>query len=85
MLQQDKPEDFVIASGEMHSVRQFVEAAFKHVGKEIVWEGSGTEEVGKEKNTGTVRVKVNGKYFRPTEVVCTFLGVILLEITMVYL
>ncbi|XP_019874855.2 GDP-mannose 4,6 dehydratase [Aethina tumida] len=68
MLQQDKPDDFVIASGEMHSVRKFVEAAFKHVGKEIVWEGSGTEEVGKEKDTGTVRVKVNEKYFRPTEV-----------------
>lgn len=69
MLQQDKPEDFVIASGETHSVREFVEASFKHVGKEIVWEGKGVDEVGKEKDTGKIRVKVNQKYFRPTEVV----------------
>lgn len=69
MLQQEEPEDFVIASGEMHTVREFVEIAFRHVGKEIVWEGKGTEEVGKEKDTGVVRVKVNSKYFRPTEVV----------------
>ncbi|CAG9856357.1 unnamed protein product [Phyllotreta striolata] len=68
MLQQEKADDFVIASGETHSVREFVEAAFKHVGKEIVWEGKGLNEVGKEKDTGIVRVKVNSKYFRPTEV-----------------
>ncbi|XP_044764989.1 GDP-mannose 4,6 dehydratase [Coccinella septempunctata] len=68
MLQQDTPEDYVIASGESHSVREFVEAAFKHVGKEIVWEGQGIEEVGKEKDTGIVRVRVNPKYFRPAEV-----------------
>ncbi|GFQ99236.1 GDP-mannose 4,6 dehydratase [Trichonephila clavata] len=68
MMQQEKPEDFVIATGESHSVREFVEVAFKHVGKEIVWEGSGLEEVGKEKETGIVRVKVNTRYFRPTEV-----------------
>lgn len=72
MLQQDEPEDFVIASGEMHTVREFVEIAFRHVGIEIVWEGKGTEEVGKDKNTGVVRVKVNPKYFRPTEVVSFF-------------
>lgn len=69
MLQQETPEDYVIASGQMHSVREFVEAAFAHIGKEIVWEGTGTDEVGKEKTTGIVRVKVNTKYFRPTEVV----------------
>lgn len=68
MLQQDQPEDFVIATGECHSVREFVEHAFKHIGKEIIWEGSGVDEVGKEKDTGTVRVKVNPKHYRPTEV-----------------
>lgn len=73
MLQQQHPEDYVIASGETHSVREFVEAAFRHVGREIVWEGSGVEEVGKEKDTGIVRVKVNPRYFRPTEVVSTYL------------
>ncbi|XP_015907255.2 GDP-mannose 4,6 dehydratase [Parasteatoda tepidariorum] len=68
MLQQDQPEDFVIATGEAHSVKEFVEVAFKHVGKEIVWEGEGLEEVGKEKESGVVRVRVNARYFRPTEV-----------------
>lgn len=69
MLQQKSPEDFVIATGETHSVREFVEAAFRYVDKEIVWEGSGLQEIGKEKESGTVRVKINPKYFRPTEVV----------------
>ncbi|XP_018331129.1 GDP-mannose 4,6 dehydratase-like [Agrilus planipennis] len=68
MLQQDSPDDFVIASEETRSVREFVEAAFKFIGKEIVWEGEGLEEIGKEKDTGIVRVKVDKKYFRPTEV-----------------
>jgi len=68
MLQQDKPEDFVIATGETRSVREFVEASFRHIGKEIVWRGSGVDEVGVEKGTDIVRVKVNPKYFRPTEV-----------------
>lgn len=70
MLQQKSPDDFVIASGETHSVREFVEAAFAYIGKEIIWEGKGVEEVGKEKQSGTIRVKVNARYFRPTEVVC---------------
>ncbi len=52
---QDNPEDFVIATGEMHSVREFVEAAFHHIGKVIVWEGKGESEIGKEKDTGVVR------------------------------
>jgi GDP-mannose 4,6-dehydratase len=69
MLQQDSPDDFVIATGETHSVREFVEAAFNYIGKEIVWKGEGENEVGLEKDTGIVRVKVNPKYFRPTEVV----------------
>lgn len=68
MLQQDAPEDYVIASGEMHSVREFVEMAFRHVGKEIEWRGTGLEEVGVEKDTGVVRVRVDERYFRPTEV-----------------
>ena len=45
----------MIATGEMHSVREFVEASFRHVGKEIAWEGKGVQEVGKEKDTGIVR------------------------------
>ena len=61
-------EDFVIATGEMHSVREFVVEAFKHVGVTIAWEGEGVDEVGKDAATGTVRVKVDPKYFRPTEV-----------------
>lgn len=69
MLQLDKPEDFVVATGETHSVREFVEEAFKCIGRSIVWEGQGVNEVGKEKGTGVIRVKINPKYFRPTEVV----------------
>jgi len=69
MLQQEEPEDFVIATGEMHSVREFVEASFQYVGIKIRWEGKGEEEVGIEDGTNTVRVKVNSKYYRPTEVV----------------
>jgi len=68
MLQQEKPDDFVLATGHMHSVREFVLASFKYVGIDIVWEGSGDTEVGKEKDTGKVRVKVNPKFYRPTEV-----------------
>lgn len=69
MLQQTIPDDYVIASGEAHSVREFVEEAFKVVNKTIVWEGEGINEVGKEKDNNIVRVKINSKYFRPTEVV----------------
>jgi len=69
ILQQDSPDDFVIATGETHSVREFVETAFNYIGKEIVWKGKGEAEVGQEKDTGIVRVKVNPKYFRPYEVV----------------
>ncbi|RWS03621.1 GDP-mannose 4:6 dehydratase-like protein, partial [Dinothrombium tinctorium] len=68
MLQQDQPQDFVVATGEAHSVREFVEIAFKHIGREIVWEGKGIDEVGKEKDSGIIRVRVNPKYFRPAEV-----------------
>eukprot|EP00092_Neocalanus_flemingeri_P009558 GFUD01010287.1.p1 GENE.GFUD01010287.1~~GFUD01010287.1.p1 ORF type:complete len:399 (-),score=98.78 GFUD01010287.1:192-1388(-) len=68
MLQQEKPDDFVLATGHMHSVREFVESAFKYIGMEMVWEGKGDTEVGKEKATGIIRVAVNPKFYRPTEV-----------------
>ena len=68
MLQQDEPDDYVIATNETRTVREFVETAFKHVGIEIVWEGEGVDEVGKDKATGKVLVKVNPKFFRPAEV-----------------
>ncbi|TKS75087.1 GDP-mannose 4,6 dehydratase [Collichthys lucidus] len=68
MLQKKEPEDFVIATGEVHSVREFVEKAFKHVGKTIVWEGKDENEVGRCQETGVVHVRVDPKYFRPTEV-----------------
>lgn len=68
MLQLEKPEDFVIATGETRSVREFIEASFKFIGKEIEWRGEGLSEVGVEKGTDIVRVRVNPKYFRPTEV-----------------
>jgi GDPmannose 4,6-dehydratase len=68
ILQHDKPEDFVIATGEMHSVREFVELSFKHVGIEIEWSGKGIEEKGINKATGDVIVEVDPKFFRPAEV-----------------
>lgn len=68
MLQQPQPDDFVVASGETHPVREFVDKAFGHVGVQITWEGEGVNEVGKDAKTGKVLVKVNPAYFRPTEV-----------------
>ena len=67
MLQQDKPEDFVIASGVQYSVRDFVNAAAKELGIVITWHGQGVEETGTDQN-GNVMVKVDTRYFRPTEV-----------------
>lgn len=68
ILQHDTPEDFVIATGEQHSVREFTELAFKHVGVELEWQGEGIAEKGMCKKTGEVLVEVDPKYFRPTEV-----------------
>ncbi len=68
ILQHDTPEDFVIATGEQHSVREFTELAFKHVDIDIEWQGEGVDEKGICKQTGTVLVEVDPKYFRPTEV-----------------
>lgn len=67
MMQQEKPDDYVIASGVCTSVRSFVEKAFAKAGYQISWEGTGTDEVGTDQ-TGTVRVRINEKYYRPCEV-----------------
>lgn len=69
MMQQEKPNNYVIATNETHSVREFVEAAFSFVNRSIKWQGSGLNEVGIEENTEIVRIRINSKYFRPTEVV----------------
>lgn len=68
MLQQEKPEDFVIATGEMHSVREFVERAFLESGINIIWRGAGVEETGINAATGEEVVCIDPRYFRPTEV-----------------
>ena len=68
MLQQEIPEDFVIATGESHTVREFVELAFKEVGIEIAWEGKGLEEIGVDINSGSKLVEIDEQHFRPSEV-----------------
>lgn len=68
MLQQDTPDDFVIATGEYHSVREFTELAFRHAGIALRWEGSGIDEKGIDEADGRVLVEVDPKYFRPCEV-----------------
>jgi len=68
ILQQPEPDDYVIASGEQHSVREFVEMAFKEVDIEIRWKGKGVDEKGVDSKTGKVLVEVDPTYFRPTEV-----------------
>jgi GDPmannose 4,6-dehydratase len=68
MLQQQEPEDYVIATGETHSVREFVELAFKNIGITIAWQGAGLEERGVDSVTGRILVRIDQRYFRPTEV-----------------
>lgn len=68
IMQQDKPEDFVIATGEYHSVREFTTLAFRRAGIELEWQGEGVEEKGIDKATGKILVEVDPKYFRPCEV-----------------
>jgi GDPmannose 4,6-dehydratase len=68
MLQQDEPEDFVVATGKQYSVRDFVNAAFKEVGIAVRWEGSGVDEKGYDAGSGALLVEVDTRYFRPTEV-----------------
>ncbi|MBP2664971.1 MAG: GDP-mannose 4,6-dehydratase, partial [Firmicutes bacterium] len=68
MLQQEQPEDYVIATGETHSVREFIELAFKHAGIDIIWRGTGLEEKGIDSASGKEIVHVDPHYFRPAEV-----------------
>ena len=68
ILQQDKPSDYVLATGETHTVREFIEASFAHVGTTIRWEGKGVDEKGVDAKTGKVLIEIDPRYFRPTEV-----------------
>ena len=68
MLQTDEPRDYVVGTGEDHSVREFCDLAFQEAGVELEWDGIGIDEVGRDRATGAVRVKVNPKHFRPAEV-----------------
>ncbi|MBR6285491.1 MAG: GDP-mannose 4,6-dehydratase [Bacteroidaceae bacterium] len=68
IMQQEEPEDFVIATGEMHTVREVTELAFRECGVELEWQGEGVDEKGIDKATGRVLVEVDPKYFRPCEV-----------------
>jgi GDPmannose 4,6-dehydratase len=68
ILQSDKPDDFVLATNEMHSIRDFVEETFKNLGEEIIWSGKGIDEKGIFKSTGKEVVHIDPRYFRPTEV-----------------
>ena len=68
MLQQDTPDDYVVATNEMHTVREFIEKSFGHVGIEIEWSGEGVEEIGRNKASGDVIVRMDARYYRPCEV-----------------
>jgi GDPmannose 4,6-dehydratase len=68
MLQRGEPDDYVLATGESHSVREFVEAAFAHIGRRIVWRGDGVEETGTDDKSDQALVSIDPRYFRPTEV-----------------
>jgi len=68
MMQQNEPDDYVLATGEAHSVREFVGLAFEVAGTRIAWQGKGLEEIGTDANSGHVLVRVDARYFRPTEV-----------------
>lgn len=68
LLQNEKPKDYVIATNETRTVREFAETAFRHVGIEIGWEGEGMDEIGRDQESGRVLVKVNPEFFRPAEV-----------------
>lgn len=68
MLQKDKPQDYVIATNETRSVREFVETAFQYAGIQLAWEGEGMDEVGRDQDSGKILVRVNPELFRPSEV-----------------
>jgi GDPmannose 4,6-dehydratase len=70
MLVSDEPRNYVISTCETHSVREFVELAFKEIGIEIEWSGTGIDEVGNNKATGEVVVKVNSRYYRDIDIEC---------------
>ena len=68
MLQQDKPDDFILATGESHSIREFIEESCKYIDIDIEWTGEGSDEKGIDKKTKKVIIEIDKKYFRPTEV-----------------
>lgn len=68
ILQQDQPDDYVIATGIQHSVREFIEVASGELGMDIEWRGKGVEEIGIDRNTGKQLIGIDPRYFRPTEV-----------------
>lgn len=68
MLQQPEPDDYVLATGESHSVKEFIELAFGEVGRRIIWQGQGGDEVGLDERSGEDLIRVDPRYFRPTEV-----------------
>ena len=68
IVQQDTPDDFVLGTGETHSVREFVELSFAEIGVTIQWKGSGVDEIGVDEATGETRIEIDPRYFRPTEV-----------------
>jgi GDPmannose 4,6-dehydratase len=68
IVQQEKPDDYVLATGEMHSVREFIELAFSKTGRNIEWKGKGIDEVGIDSASGDILVRIDSRYFRPTEV-----------------
>jgi len=70
ILQQEKADDYVLATGENHSVREFVELAFAYIGRKLKWRGTGVDETGFDPDSGEILVKVDPRYFRPTEVDC---------------
>ena len=68
MLQQETPDNYVLATGKQYTIRQFVEKAFHQVGINIIWEGTGINEIGKDKDNGNIYIRIDAKYFRPNEV-----------------
>jgi GDPmannose 4,6-dehydratase len=68
MLQQDKTDDYVLATGKTYTVRDFCSMAFKEIGIDLVWEGKGVEECGIDEKSGKILIEVESQYFRPTEV-----------------
>jgi len=68
MLQQNKPDNYILATGRQYNIRQFVEKTFSKIGKIIGWEGDGLNEIGKDKDSGKIYIKIHPKYFRPNEV-----------------